>query len=88
MPFAWVFSLIQYFVFCAGTDSTLAEQMQAMKAAVEDVMDKCGQISEDAMDASQSSENAKIDIEEAEKVCREKSSLLQALFCSRMRRYK
>ena len=58
-----------------GTDSTLAEQMEAMKAAVEDVMDKCGQISNDASNAAQSSANAKIDIEEAQKVC------VLCLFC-------
>ena len=52
----------------SGPDSTVAEQMEAMKAAVEDVMDKCGQITKDAADAGQSSENAKIDIEEAERV--------------------
>lgn len=51
-----------------GADSSLSEQMEAMKAAVDDIMIKCGQITEDAMEAGVSSQNAKIDIEEAEKV--------------------
>ena len=63
--------MFSFFLFFLGQDSTLAEQLQAMNAAINDVLVQCGRINLDLTDAKQSGTSGKEDITEAERLIEE-----------------